>query len=63
MTIAHAGIPSLVSMNIALVPKGQTVNCDCDRTCTVAFVLDFWHYSQGLTGPEWKGSNYMVVVG
>ena len=63
MTIAPAGIPSLVSMNIALAPKGQTVNCDCDLAGTVAFGLDFWHYSQGLTGPEWKGSNCMVLVG
>ena len=63
MTTAPAGIPSLASMNIALAPKGQTVNCDCDRACTIALGLDFWHYSQGLTGPEWKGSNCMVVVG
>ena len=65
MTIVPVGILSLVSMNIALAPKGHTVNCDCDRTCTstVAFGLDFWHYSQGLTGPEWKGSNCMVVIG
>ena len=49
MTIAPAGIPS--------------VNCKCDWAYTVAFGLDFWHCSQGLTGPEWKGSNSMVVVG
>ena len=28
--ITPASIPSLVSMNIAFAPKGQTVSCDCD---------------------------------